>query len=146
MATKWNEKLEDLSAKLDELSQKAKDAAGDAKAYHELAQEVIEAKISSAKGDLAAMQENARLAQEEQGSKIRSALLKARMTAKAKIEDLKDAHDQRALENFMDSEILYILDCYNTAAMLITDAQLSFLQVADALQEYEERFGGETAE
>ena len=49
MATKWNEKLEDLSAKLDELSQKAKDAAGDAKAYHELAQEVIEAKISSAK-------------------------------------------------------------------------------------------------
>ena len=43
-------------------------------------------------------------------------------------------------------QILYILDCYDAAALLVADAQLSILEVADALKEYEERFGGETAE
>ena len=35
-------------------------------------------------------------------------------------------------------------DPYRTgSAFLVADAQLSILEVADALQEYEERFGGE---
>lgn len=92
------------------------------------------------------MQENARIAGEERQGKIRSALLKARMTAKAKHEDRQEARDKRRLENYIEDEIDYILDCYNAAAFLVVDAELSILEVADALQEYDERFGGEAGE
>ena len=62
-------------------------------------------------------------------------MLKARMTARAKREDRKDARDKRRLENFIDDEIDYILDCYDSATFLVADAQLSILEVAEALQE-----------
>ena len=146
MAKTWDEKLSDLSIKLAELSKKTADAAEDAKEYRELRQEAIKDKISTVKGDVAAMQENARIAEEEREGKIRSALLKARMTVKAKHEDYVNARDKRILENYMDDKVLYIMDCYDSAALIIADAQLSILEFADALQEYEERFGGETAE
>ena len=146
MAKTWDEKLSDLSVKLAELSKKTADASEDAKAYRELKQEVIQDKISTVKGDVAAMQENARIAEEEREGKIKSALLKARMTVKAKHEDHVNARDKRLLENYMDDKILYILDCYDSAALIIADAQLAILEFADALQEYEERFGGETEE
>ena len=143
MAKTRDERLANLSVKLGELSDKAAAASEDAKLYRQLRKEAIVEKVSTAKGNFAAMQENARIAEEEQKGKIRSAMLKARMTAKAKHEDRKDARDKRRLENFIDEEINYILDCYDAASFLIADAQLSILEVADALQEYEERFGGE---
>ena len=143
MAKTWDEKLSNLSVKLAELSQKAADASDDAKAYRELRQEAIQEKISTVKGDVAAMQENARIAEEERQGKIKSALLKARMTVKAKHEEYVNARDKRILEDYMDEKILYIMDCYDSAALMIADAQLSVLEVAEALQEYEERFGGE---
>ena len=146
MAKTWDEKLSDLSIKLAELSKKTADASADAKAYRELKEEAIQDKISTVKGDVAAMQENARLAEEEREGKIRSALLKARMTIKARHEDYVNARDKKILENYMDDKILYILDCYDSAALIIADAQLSILEFANALQEYEERFGGEKAE
>ena len=144
MAKTWDEKLSNLSVKLAELSKKTEEAAEDAKAYRELRQEVIQDKISTVKGDVAAMQENARIEEEEREGKIKSALLKARMTIKARHEDYVNARDKRLLENYMDDKLLYILDCYDSAALIIADAQLSILEFADALQEYEERFGGET--
>ncbi len=144
MAKTWDERLAELSVKLDELSKKASDASEDAKIYRELRKEAIQDKISTVKGDVAAMQENARLAEEEQKGKIRSALLKARMTAQAKHEDRKDARDKKRMEFYIDEGINYILDCYDAAAFLIADAELSILEVADTLKEYEERFGGET--
>ena len=146
MAKTWDEKLADLSAKLADLSQKTAEASEDAKAYRELQQEVIQDKISTVKGDVAAMQENARIAEEEREGKIKSALLKARMTVKARHEDYVNARDKKLLENYMDDKMLYILDCYDSAALMIADAQLSILEFADALQEYEDRFGGEPAE
>ena len=146
MAKTWDERLANLSVKLDELSKKAAAASEDAKEYRELRKEAISEKIATAKGNVAAMQENARLAEEERQGKIRSALLKARMTAKAKHEDRKDARDKRRIENFIEDEINYILDCYDAAAFLIADAELSILEVADAWQEYDERFGGESEE
>ena len=93
------------------------------------------------KGDVAAMQESARLAEEERQGKIRSALLRARMVVKARHEDYVNARDKRLLEKYMDDKLLYIMDCYDSAALIIADAQLSILEFADALQEYEERFG-----
>ena len=143
MAKTWDEKLSELSVKLADLSKKAAFASDDAKAYRELRQEAIQDRISTVKGDVAAMQENARLAEEEREGKIRSAILKARMTVKAKHEDHVNARDKRHLENFMDDEILYILDCYDAAVILVADAQLAILEVADAYQEYMDRFGGE---
>ena len=142
----WDEKLSNLGEKLADLSKKAAAASEDAKAYRKIRQEAIQEKISTVKGDVAALQENARIAEEERQGKIRSALLKARMTVKAKHEDYVNARDKRMLENYMDDEILYILDCYDSAALLIADAQLAILNVADAFQEYEERFGGEAEE
>ena len=144
MAKTWDEKLSDLSIKLAELSKKTADAAVDAKVYRELKQDAIKDKISTVKGDVAAMQENVRIAEEEHEGKMKSALLKARMTVKAKHEDYVNARDKRLLENCMDDQIMYILDCYDAATLLIADAQLSILEFADALQEYETRFGGET--
>lgn len=144
--TTRDEKLANLSAKLAELSKKAAEAAEDAKVYRELGKEAIEDKLSTAKGNVAALQENARIAEEEKKGKIRSAMLKARMTAKARHEDFKEARDKSRLEAFIDNEILYVMDCYDAVAFLIADAELSILEVADALQEYEERFGGEAQE
>ena len=146
MAKTWDERLAKLSVKLDELSKKTAAASEDAKVNRELRKELIEERISTAKGNVAAMQENARLAQEAQEGKIRSALLKARMTAKAKHEDRKEARDKKRLERFIDEERLYILDCYDAADLLIADAELSILEVVDALQEYEERFGNDPEE
>ena len=146
MAKTFDEKLANLSVKLADLSQKAADASEDARIYRELRKEAIQDKISTAKGNVAAMQENARLAEEERQGKIKSALLKARMTVKAKHEDYVNARDKRLLENYMDDKLLYIMDCYDSAALIIADAQLSILEFADALQEYEERFGGGAAE
>ena len=143
MAKVWNEKLSNLSEKLDDLSKKAAEAADDVKTYHELLQDVIDEKISTAKGNVAAMQENARLAGEEHKSKIRSEILKIRMTAKAKAEDFKDTLDKKRLERFIDDRINYVLDCYDAAALLIVDAELSILEVAKALNEYDARFGSD---
>ncbi len=146
MAKTWDEKLSNLSDKLAELSAKAADASEDAKVYHELKEEAIKEKISTVKGTVAAIQENARLADEETKGKIRSAILKTRMTVKAKHEDHVNARDKRHLENYMDEQLLYILDCYDAAALLISDAQLSILELAEALQQYEARFGGDSEE
>ena len=146
MAKAWDEKLADLSVKLADLSKKTAEASEEARVYRALKQEVIREKISTVKGDVAALQENARIAEEEREGRIKSALLKARMTVKAKHEDYVNARDKRLLENYMDDKMLYILDCYDSAALMIADAQLSILEFADALQEYEERFGGESAE
>ena len=143
MAKVWNEKLNNLGDKLDDLSKKAAEAADDAKAYHELLQEAIDEKISTVKGNVAAMQENARLAGEEHKSKIRSEILKIRIAAKAKAEDFKDTLDKKRLERFIDDRINYVLDCYDAAALLIVDAELSILEVAKALNEYDARFGSD---
>ena len=146
MAKTRDERLANLSVKLAELSQKAAEASEDAKAYRELRKEVVEEKISTAKGNVAALQENARIAEEEKKGKLRSAMLKARMTVKARHEDHRDARDKRNLELFIDDELLYILDCYDAAAFMIADAELSILEVTAALQEYDERFGGDAEE
>ena len=142
----WDEKLASLSQKLEDLSKKAAEASEDARTYREYRREVIDEKISTAKGNVAAMQENARIADEERKGKFRSALLKAKMTVQAKHQDRKDARDKRVLEAIIDEDIAYILDCYDAAAFLIADAELTILETASAMQEYNERFGGEAQE
>ena len=141
MAKKWDEKLSELSVKLDELSKKAAFAAEDAKISRELKEEAVQEKISTTKGDIAAMQENLRLAEEENKSKLSSALLKAQMSIRAKIEDRRAARDKKLLGLYIDDHIDYILDCYDSAALLIANAQLAILETLDAAMEYEARYG-----
>ena len=43
----------------------------------------------------------------------------------------------------MEDGVNYILDCYDAAALLVVDAELTVLEVAEALKEYDSRFGGE---
>ena len=141
MAKKWDEKLSELSVKLDELSKKTAFAAEDAKVNRELREEAVQEKISTTKGDIAAMQENLRLAEEENKSKLSSTLLKAQMSIRAKIEDRKAARDKKLLGMYIDDHIDYILDCYDSALLLVANAQLAILETMDAAMEYEARYG-----
>ena len=146
MAKKWDEKLADLSVDLDKLSKKTAEAAEEAKATRETREEALQDKISTAKGDVAALQENIRLTEEENRSKLSSALLKAQMTVRAKIQDRREARDKKLLSLYIDDHIDYILDCYDTASLLIANAQLAILETMDAMMEYEERYGEATEE
>jgi len=141
MAKKWDEKLASLSADLAELSRKTAAASEDAKAARELREEAIQEKIATTKGDIAAMHENLRIEGEENKSKLYSSMLKAQMTVRAKVEDRKEAHDKKKLSNYIDDHIDYILDCYDSAMLLVASAQLAILETVDAVMEYEERFG-----
>ena len=146
MAKTWDEKLAALSQDLDALSKKTAAAAEDAKAARELKDEAIQEKISDTKGDIAAMQENLRIAEDESKGTLSSALLKAQMGIRAKIEDRKAARDKRLLEAYIDDHIDYILDCYDSAALLVANAQLAILETLDAVMEYESRYGEESEE
>ena len=141
MAKKWDEKLAALSQDLEELSKKTAEAAETAKVEREIREEQIQEQISTTKGDIAAMQENLRIAEEENKSKLSAALLKAQMSIRAKIEDRMAARDKRLLELYIDDHIDYILDCYDSAALLIANAQLAILETLDAAIEYEARYG-----
>jgi len=142
----WDEKLVALSEELEKLSKKTATAAEDAKAVRELKEDALKEMISDTKGDIAAMQENLRIADEENKSKLSSALLKAQMTVRAKIEDHKVARDKKLFEAYINDQIDYILDCYDSAAWLIANAQLAILETMDAVIEYDAKYGEKTEE
>ena len=143
MARTWDERLAKLSQRLAELSRKAEEASEDAKCYREMRRDAIQDRIKTARGNVAAMQENVRLAEEEREGKFRSAMLKARMTAKAKHEDHVEERDRKRLERDINDSLDYILDCYEAADFLMAEAGLSIYELAEVAQEYERRFGGE---
>ena len=142
----WDEKLAALSEELEKLSKKTATAAEDAKAVRELKEDALKEMISDTKGDIAAMQENLRISDEENKSKLSSALLKAQMTVRAKIEDHKVARDKKLFEAYINDQIDYILDCYDSAAWLIANAQLAILETMDAVIEYDAKYGEKTEE
>ena len=142
----WDEKLAALSEELEKLSKKTATAAEDAKAVRELKEDALKEMISDTKGDIAAMQENLRIADEENKSKLSSALMKAQMTVRAKIEDHKVARDKKLFEAYINDQIDYILDCYDSAAWLIANAQLAILETMDAVIEYDAKYGEKTEE
>ena len=135
---KVDEKLAKVSEDLASLSEKAALAADEAK----LQEAIVEDKIAEAKGNVAAMEENIRIAKEEKESKLTSALLKAKMDVKAKIEDGKAAIDAKMMERYIDSQIDYIFECYDAALYLITNARLAILETLEAAAEYDEKYGG----
>ncbi|MBQ9492555.1 MAG: hypothetical protein IJR54_02315 [Oscillibacter sp.] len=137
----WSESLDALSAKLDELSRKAAEAAESAKAAQQEKAAELDAKIRDAKGDFVALQEQVREASERNKSKLFSELLKARMTVEAKLQDRKDAKDRQRLERYITDQITRAADCHDAALVLIAEAKLSVLEAFSAAVEYEEKFG-----
>ncbi len=141
MADRFEERLNKLSEDLNKLSQRAVEVCGDAKAAGELGQEVLQDKIKDAKGDMVAVQENIRLAGEEGKNHLSSQILKAQMTLEAMVEDLKDAHDKKKMEKYIDKHIIHLADLYDSINFLLSDVELTILETATALDEYKERFG-----
>lgn len=141
MSQKFEERWNKIGKDLEALGEKAKSAVGDAQAARELGQEVLEAKIKDAKGDIVALQENARIRQDEKKSHLFSQMLKAQMSIKAKFEDLKNVRDKNRLETYIDAHIVHLADLYDTISYLLTDLELTTLETSEALEEYNERFG-----
>ncbi len=139
----FDERLAKLSSQLAELSEKAAKASEEIQAARELKEEAVQSQIETIRGNVAAMEENLRIASEEKKGKIRSALLKARMTIEAHVQDRKDARDKWHLEHYIGASLNHIMDCYESARYLIADAELSILEVIDAAKEFETRFGTE---
>ncbi len=140
MSEKFEQRLAKVNEDLDKLSKKASSVCGDAKAAFELGQEVVEGKIKDAKGDMVAVQERIRVADEENKRHLASQVLKVQMTVKAKIEDLKTAHDKRKLEDYIDERLIHLADLYDTISYLLADAEVTALEAANAVTEYDERF------
>ena len=143
MAKKFSEKMQNLSAKLADLSDKAAAVSADAKAAWDLRDDLVEERISTAKGNVAALEENIRIAAEEKKSKMGAALLKAKMTVQTKAADHREARDKRLLENCIVVDVNHALDCYDAAALLIAEAELSILEAVAAADEYRKRYSVE---
>ena len=140
---KFDEQLMDLSKDLNKLSEKAANASAEVTETRELAREAIEDKISTAKGDLAAFEDKIDRDSEEKLSKIANNMLKAQMTIRGKIQNIKDAHDKRVMENYIDDRILHLADLYVTVDYLLSEANLTVLETVAAVAEYNDRFGEE---
>ncbi len=141
MGQNFDQNLEKIREDLAKLSKKAADVYGDAKAACELGHEVAQAKLKDAKGDLVAVQENIRMADEKKKNRLASQMLKLQMQMEAKIEDMQTTRDRKKLENYIDSHVLHMADLYETIVCLLADAELTALETVDAVNEYNERFG-----
>ena len=149
---KIDERLEKMSEKLSELSDKAAFAAVEAKAAriereekHEAKREELEAKhednVATVKGDVAAFQENVRLHQEEEKSKLASALLKIQMTIESKIKERRESKDQFMMQLYVADQLDYIDECFYVATYLIQNGQLAIYETMEAIEEYEAKYG-----
>ena len=143
---KWDEKLADLSANLADLSKKTADAAEEAKFARELKEEAIQDRISTVKGNVAAFRENVRIAEEEKESKFRSAILKAQMTVEEKIKEHRETKDKRIFEAYIDDQLNYIFENFEAASYLVSNAQLALLETAEAIDEFEAKYGASEEE
>lgn len=139
--SKFDTRLEKVSADLGALSEKAARAAEEAKAAQDLHKEALTDQISTVKGDVAAFKENVRIDQEKERGRIASALLKAQMTVEAKIQERRGARDQRLMEMYVADQLDYIDECFGVAAYLVQNGQLALLETLDAVAEFEAKYG-----
>ena len=138
---KIDARLEKISEDLAALSEKAAKAAEEAKVARELRDEAISDQIDTVKGDIAAFQENVRLASEENKSRLRSALLKIQMTIESKIQERKEATDQFLIQLYVADQLDYIDESFAAAAYLISNAELAMYETMKKINEYEAKYG-----
>ena len=138
---RWDEKLADLSEDLAKLSEKTADASADAKAAREMRQEVVKDRISTAKGNVVALEEKIRLSGEETKGKLGGAVLAAKMAIREKHRQRKEKRDKKLLEAYIDDQIGLVYESFEAASYLISEAQLAMLQAVEAIDEYNEKYG-----
>lgn len=138
---KIDERLAKMSEKLAEMSEKAAKASEEAKVARELREEAVSDQIATVKGDVVAFQENVRLEQEEEKSKLASALLKIQMTIEARIKERRESKDQFMMQLYVADQLDYIDECFYFATYLIQNGQLAMYDTMEAIKEYEAKYG-----
>ncbi len=136
----WDEKVEELTARLGELNEKVVKAQADVKEAQNKAKEKIEDDIATVKGEIAAFQENVKCAEEEGKSKLNSALLKAQMTVEQKVQEVVDKADKAYLEHYMDNRAIEAAECLDMADYLIANAIVDVFEMVEAGNEYYDKF------
>ena len=134
-------RLAKMSENLAAMSEKAAQAAEEAKVAREMREEAVDDQIATVKGDIAAFQENVRLQEEEERSKLASALLKIQMTVESKIKEKRAAKDQFLMQVYVADQLDYIDECFGLAAYLIQNGQLAIYETMEAIKEYEAKYG-----
>ena len=136
--------LDELNKKMDELNAKMKDASDTVKIAGMEAKDTIDEKVSEAKGNVAATQENMRLATERGKSKFSSTLLKAQMeleTMKKNISDKKIEHNKEKALKDIDETLEYAENCANLAIYAGQEAVLAFLEAASKEIDFQDEYG-----
>ncbi len=135
---KYNAAVEDLDAAVAEDYAKFDAAVADAvDAYNK-------DKIAATKGNIAAAEENFRLANERKDSKIYAFKLKAQMRAEAvkqRIADRRAEKDKAAMERYIMDLLDYAECCQQVAFAAAVEADMTLLVAADAAADYIEKFG-----
>lgn len=96
------------------------------------------------KGDIAAAQENTRLANERKNSKINAYKLEAQMKAdalKAKIAENRELADKASMENYILDLLDYAECCQQVAFAAAIEADLALLEASEVAAEYNEKYG-----
>ena len=103
-----------------------------------------QAENSEVMGDIAAAEENIRLAQESAEAKINSALLQAQMTVnelKAKKAELEKQEDKESRARYINNLISYAKDCEELAENFRIEADLAYKEAEDEKASYAKDFG-----
>ena len=138
------DKIAALNKKIDAMQEKMAENAELYEAKREETREQIEDEIAKIKGDVASLQENARLKEEELKGKAASDIIKARMTigaAKDKIADRKEAINKELLAAYIDDTVDYAASCVELSLIAAEEAKLATLEAIAAQKEYDEKYG-----
>lgn len=136
--------LNELNKKMNELNAKMKDASDTVKIAGLETKDVLDEKVSEAKGNIAASQENVRLAKEKGKSKVSSRLLKAQMDFKEMkkgISDKKIEHNKQKAQKDIEETLEYAETCADLAVYAGQEAVLAFLEAARKEIDYQEEYG-----
>ena len=148
-------KMNELNSKMQEFNSKFKDTADTVAIVGMESKDVIDKKLSEAKGDLEASKENYRLACERGKSKLASELIRAQMNfneaqkaIKAKkdqvqkdLAEKKYELDKDKMEQAIKDNLEYADACAALAVMATEEATIAYLEAMQEQVEFEEKFG-----
>ena len=138
--------IDSINADLDELDAAV---AEDFAEFDAALNAEIDDQIATVQGDLAAAEENSRLAKERRNSKIYAIKLKAQMKAEAlkeKVADKRKERDKAAMESYILDLLDYAQYCQQIAFAAAIEADLTLLEAAEIAAEYVEKYGEPEAE
>ena len=133
--------IAEINADLDELDAAVAEEFAD---YDAAVDAQIDDQIATVEGDIAAAEENVRLAKERRDSKIYAIKLKAQMKAEAlkeKIAEKREERDMAAQECYILDLLEYAQYCQQIAYAAAVEADLTLLEAAEVAADYIEKYG-----